>query len=140
MSDTLNKIDEVGAETLGFLSEFAKNGIGFIEEQAPLLCEEIISYHKIMSCIWMGMIVTIVLCIIYTWYKVIKLAIPFIEEESTTKSDVECVMWYFLMGLAATLTALPFILTGFYRNLSTIIQTTFAPRLFLMEYFAEMVS
>jgi len=42
-SEVLEKLDEIGADGLGWLQEFSSNGIGFIEEQAPEVCSEIIT-------------------------------------------------------------------------------------------------
>ncbi len=132
-SETPEKLDKVGVETLNWVQQFAEQGIEFIETQAPLLCQEIIVYNRILYSIGVS-IPFIIGCIwLIIYFKITK---PFFKLEKWKDLQKNIVIAMNIIPIFG------FIISSvlFGTNLESFIKVWFAPRVFLLEYFSNLVN
>lgn len=139
-SETLQKLDEVGVQTLSWMEEFSVKGIEFIERQAPLLCDEIIfkgiNYHISFMIIWFGIF-------LISGYFCQKFFLYLKSQKwcrTGVSSDNEDGR-YFLLFLTKFL-SMSIIITTFVaicNNLYYIYVIYNCPRLYLLEYFNNLI-
>jgi len=72
-SETLAKLDEIGANGLDWLQEFSKNGVAFIEEQAPELCNEIVRWGIASASFWAILWLLLATVCFFLWARVLAL-------------------------------------------------------------------
>lgn len=73
MSKTIDKLDDPGEKSLDWLEEFSRQGIEYIESEAPELCSEIVVRGIMLPAMWGTnlMVVALVAAIAArkTWFK-----------------------------------------------------------------------
>ncbi len=132
-NEVLKKLDEVSVETLNWVQQFAEQGIEFIETQAPLLCQEIIVYNRILYSIGVS-IPFIVGCIwLIIYFKVTK---PLYKIEKWNNLQENTAVASNIIPIFGFIISLVF----FSLNLKSFIKVWFAPRVFLLEYFSNLIN
>jgi hypothetical protein len=135
-SKTIEKLDEVGEKTLVWLEEFSENGIEFIEEQAPLLCNEILRLALVSPSVWICVAVMVIALCIY-FYKHANVIIPITDRCSDSdKEAITCVRVAF--KVISVVVALVFSTVCIPINIYDMLCVIVAPRVYLIEYFADL--
>lgn len=126
--ETLEKLDELGAQGLDWLAEFSKNGLQFVEEQAPELCNEIIRLGIVNHGFWFVSCLIVCIASLVLTYKLFKWIMA--DTSAPPEALMICVLPFgSAVGFGiATMVSL---------HAALIIWV--APRVYLLEYFADMV-
>lgn len=120
--------------SLQLINDFAEKGIDFVMEQSPLLCEEIIVRAQIVGLSQLFIFSFIMLALTYIATKVWKNK----ESLDITTPRERNAFATLLSILFIVCSALPigFMIDGLYM----FVVSTFTPRLYLFEYFTNLVS
>ena len=108
-----------------------RDAVSFTYEQAPLVVKEVLTYNGI--CAGFGMVCGAL--VVFGGYKVIKWAIKkFNDDDDKLTPDIPIMAGMFAGVFPAGIGVAVFIC-----NLLTLMQILFAPRLYLIEYIANLV-
>ena len=134
-SETLEKLDEIGVQGLDWLKDFSSKGVGFIEEQAPELCSEIIRLGIIKGIFWACFwgILCIVFAVIWRKGHVYIVSNP---DKLKEEEQIACVAVAWIIPAFATIIFAMFMAQHIY----TAITIWIAPRMYLLEYFTDLLS
>jgi len=134
-SETLAKLDEIGVEGLSWLQDFSSKGIGFIEEQAPELCNEII---------FLGIFQTTFLFVMFSIFTILFGIVWRHGHRKICKQiktdfllDVDPPEFIVLWMIPCVATACGVV--GMLVNAHTALTIWIAPRLYLLEYFTDLM-
>lgn len=136
-SDTLEKLDEIGANGLNWLQEFSAKGVGFIEEQAPELCNEIVRLGVMTGVFWTIVFGMVVIACLVWWRKGHKYLITDDKLDDMTTDAGTCSL--FLLWAAPAIGVIVFGCIAA-SNLYGALVIWVAPRLYLLEYFTDLVA
>ncbi len=133
-SETLEQLDKSGADAIKTAQEYGTQIVEFVKEQAPELIEEIILFKRVEYSLYMC--IGIVLGIIS--YKLTRMAPPILKKYAPYDELHEfCTAFAIIVSIIFTSIAGCITMSI---NLTTLCQVWFAPRLYLLEYFSDLVS
>ena len=130
---TLEKLDSVTANSLGWLEEFSKKGIEFIEKEAPELCNEVIKLG-ISKAIFMSVtsIILTVVCLVVL-SKIYQFGKKHWEDNIDEAEGVLVVIG----GLLSFTGSIVFT-SMFFVNMYDCVAIWVAPRVYLINYFCDL--
>ena len=132
-SKTAEKMDAVGVEAIEGLREFASKGVGFIEQQAPEVCDEIImrgiASHAVGVCFSVAVLLVVVL-----YFRKVGFARWLIAAQEGTDGWDASIAFPGGIGLLAGLLASLIAIINTYDMVMIIV----APRLYIMEYLIDL--
>jgi len=134
MSKVVDKLDEVGAQGVQFLSDFTTRGVQFIEEQAPLLCSEIV---------WLGVVQYAFIAAVFLVFLIISLVWlvigwRWLDRGYDNCKDGEEEGAMIVFGAAIPSVTLFLSSVFMFYNAYHAVCIAVAPRVYLLEYFAEL--
>lgn len=142
MSKTVEKLDEVGVKTIASVEEYGAKLVSFLEKEVPSLIEEVVLFSRIYNTFWfvfcfVGAIVSIIQAV-----KIYKLLCNNTEKNNiyflgdgrlNSKGDM-----YAMTGIIIGCIGVGFTIATC--NLSYWVALVwFAPRVYLLDYFSNMV-
>ncbi len=133
-SKTLEQLDKTGADAIKTAQEYGSQIVEFVREQAPELIEEIILFKRVgySTYVLMGIICG---CVAYKLIKMIPSATKKYEDNDENISDFFIMFGSIIAPIGFTIVGIGTICT----NLTPCLQVWFAPRLYLLEYFSDLV-
>jgi hypothetical protein len=138
MSKTVEKLDEVAPEAIDSLRELATRGVEFIETNAPEACHEIIlrglAVHYLAAAAWaVAAVVGVILSrSARNWFR---------AAQERPRDILDMGEEKFFAG-GARLLSLALVAIAFANataNIIAVIRIHIAPRLYIMEYLADLV-
>lgn len=130
------KLNEIGIESLDKLREYVESAEAFASEQIPLVLQEMLRW-EICSTLFLILVNGIILSLILYLYRfVYKYMLPTFDPEKMSNDDR---LGYFLGNLVSI--AVVILFSGLLlEKIYHLVFVTCAPRLFLLEKFAEIYS
>jgi len=128
-SEALKQLDQSGAAALQWLDEYAEKGLGFVEEQAPLLCQEIINLRIVTS------VLIIILCSVVAIAAIWFCRTSFKQVNPDKPSD-EDGPWIAVALVSAVFSVVS--LMGACVWIYNLAVVLVAPRIYLLEYFTDL--
>ena len=129
----------MNAETDKQIAEILKKGLeaaeksgNFVIEQAPDLVKQLITYKTIETSIC----VLIEITLMYLIFRYFKYLYKKNNEDSDFISDNE----FHIAGIVLSLVVAIFMFIAFITDISNLIQLIFAPKIYLLEYIAQLLS
>ena len=129
----------MNAETDKQIAEILKKGLeaaeksgNFVIEQAPDLVKQLITYKTIETSIC----VLIEITLMYLIFRYFKYLYKKNNEDSDFISDNE----FHIGGMLISLVVAIFMFIAFITDISNLIQLIFAPKIYLLEYIAQLLS
>jgi hypothetical protein len=138
MSKVVDKLDQVGADSIDLAKQALEKGADFVMEQAPLVCEEIIKVGLLKNGIGIVICIALILTFCLISRKVFKVGAVVSDKLTYNDSMMSPQGWcYFLGYLFNILCIVPVITMAYYIYCFSFI--LIAPRLYLIEYFSQLL-
>lgn len=118
-------------QIMNWLKGFAEKSENFAIEQTPLLIQEIILFHKVFHLVFVIFGIILLFLAFFFLYKTVKSKEPF----STPFDNPTKRCFYLLTSIITVSFGLPVFLC----NLIVYLKIELAPRLFLLEYFRNLI-
>lgn len=138
-NETLEQLDKLGANGLEWLQEFSSKGVGFIEEQAPKLCHEIILLGIVQSAFW---VVVSLFIVVVSYITAKKVTAYLCEEEKNGKQRGDNLQVgaipFIVCGWVTPVFLVPIFTFHLFSSLYNLLAILVAPRLYLLEYFINL--
>lgn len=143
---SLEKTDQVVSQSIQLFNDFAKQGIEFVQQQSPDLCNQIVLRAEVQYLTLFGIfliISTVLFCLSCKWKryeeriaeKSIKDMKQYLEEGCGSEPPPSV---YFFTRFVQIVSFIPFFVGGtinFYNFISVYI----APKVYLVEYFTALI-
>lgn len=133
MSQSLEKLDTAGGELIDKVGASAEKLLAFVERETPQLMGELILYRKVQCSLWSCVALLIALAGLYALWRLYRWGATFDLDKCDDWVPV-CLVASLASGLCAIL---GFIAALYW--LAGLIKVCVAPRVYLLEYFADFV-
>lgn len=129
MSKTLEKADELGAQSLQLIKDFTEKGIDFVQQQAPLLCDELVK-RELARCAMVSA------CCLIAVVVLLKASLVLREKYKGMRVCGDRDLFFMVSVILATSSTIPLVIL--FDKITDLLSVWVAPRAFLFDYFTRL--